>query len=44
LGRLHWYGKSELRPGRKMGHINTFAKSPDAALKIALKWRKGFRL
>jgi 5-(carboxyamino)imidazole ribonucleotide synthase len=19
--RLHWYGKSESRPGRKMGHI-----------------------
>lgn len=44
MGRLHWYGKTELRPGRKMGHINTFAKSPDAALKIALQWRKGFRL
>jgi 5-(carboxyamino)imidazole ribonucleotide synthase len=44
MGRLHWYGKSERRPGRKMGHINTFAKSPEAALKLALKWRKGFRL
>lgn len=44
LGRLHWYGKTELRAGRKMGHINTFGSSPDAALKIALKWRKGFRL
>ncbi len=20
--RVHWYGKSEMRPGRKMGHIN----------------------
>jgi 5-(carboxyamino)imidazole ribonucleotide synthase len=44
VGRLHWYGKSELRPGRKMGHINAFGKSPDVALKLALKWRKGFRL
>lgn len=44
LGRLHWYGKTELRAGRKMGHINTFASKPDQALKLALKWRKGFRL
>lgn len=44
FGRLHWYGKSELRAGRKMGHINTFGSSPEAALKSALKWRKGFRL
>jgi 5-(carboxyamino)imidazole ribonucleotide synthase len=22
---VHWYGKAELRPGRKMGHLNIFA-------------------
>jgi len=44
FGRLHWYGKTELRAGRKMGHINTFGTTPDNALKAALKWRKGFRL
>jgi len=21
--RVHWYGKAESRPGRKMGHLNT---------------------
>jgi 5-(carboxyamino)imidazole ribonucleotide synthase len=21
-GKLHWYGKNEIRPGRKMGHLN----------------------
>lgn len=44
FGRLHWYGKKENRPGRKMGHINTFGRTPEDALKQALKWRKGFRL
>jgi 5-(carboxyamino)imidazole ribonucleotide synthase len=33
--RLHWYGKSETRPGRKMGHINSLGESPDAALEVA---------
>lgn len=26
---LHWYGKSECRPGRKLGHINYLATSID---------------
>lgn len=43
-GHLHWYGKSENRPGRKLGHINTTDKTPAAALKKALKWRKDFSL
>lgn len=30
---LHWYGKLENRPGRKMGHLNTNASSPNKALK-----------
>jgi 5-(carboxyamino)imidazole ribonucleotide synthase len=27
---LHWYGKTELRPGRKLGHLNGVALSADA--------------
>lgn len=26
-GKIHWYGKTEARPGRKMGHINYLSKS-----------------
>ena len=33
VGGLHWYGKSENRRGRKMGHINVLASSPGKALK-----------
>lgn len=40
--RVHWYGKQETRPGRKMGHINALGGSPEAALKIALKALKRF--
>jgi 5-(carboxyamino)imidazole ribonucleotide synthase len=29
---LHLYGKSEAKPGRKMGHITALAESPQAAL------------
>lgn len=29
---LHWYGKPESRPGRKLGHINAVGKDPKAAL------------
>ena len=43
-GKLHWYGKSENREGRKLGHINTLDKNPKSALKRALKWRKEFKL
>ncbi len=43
-GHLHWYGKNENRPGRKLGHINTLALTPSRALAVALKWRKDFRL
>ncbi len=38
-GKLHWYGKTESRPGRKMGHINYVGKDP-SVLKIALQERK----
>lgn len=43
-GRLHWYGKSENRAGRKMGHINVQATTGKAALKRAENWRKDFEL
>ena len=33
--RLHLYGKSEPRPGRKMGHLNCLADSAHAALALA---------
>lgn len=38
-GKLHWYGKGESRPGRKMGHINYVGKDT-SVLKIALQERK----
>jgi 5-(carboxyamino)imidazole ribonucleotide synthase len=28
-GALHLYGKSEIRPGRKMGHITWLKPKPD---------------
>jgi 5-(carboxyamino)imidazole ribonucleotide synthase len=43
-GWLHWYGKQENRPGRKMGHLNTVGATADDALATALKWRKDFKL
>ncbi len=43
-GKLHWYGKIENRPGRKLGHINVIDKSGKRALQRALKWRKDFQL
>lgn len=33
--KLHLYGKSEARPGRKMGHYNVMAPSIESARKIA---------
>lgn len=41
---LHWYGKEENRPGRKMGHINVVEKNPSEALKKALKLNKRIKL
>lgn len=29
---LHWYGKGEGRPGRKLGHLNAVGPDPQAAL------------
>ena len=32
---LHLYGKREVRPGRKMGHVTALGNSPEAALELA---------
>jgi 5-(carboxyamino)imidazole ribonucleotide synthase len=37
--RLHLYGKAEARPGRKMGHLNCLAESPERALALARETR-----
>ncbi len=36
MAKLHLYGKSTARPGRKMGHVNCLADTPDTAMKSAL--------
>lgn len=41
--RLHLYGKSEARPGRKMGHITVCADSAQSALETALKSRSALK-
>jgi 5-(carboxyamino)imidazole ribonucleotide synthase len=33
--KLHLYGKTEARPGRKMGHYNVLAKDVESALDVA---------
>ncbi|HTT09025.1 MAG TPA: 5-(carboxyamino)imidazole ribonucleotide synthase [Gammaproteobacteria bacterium] len=37
--KLHLYGKSEARPGRKMGHINAVAGTTEEALRIVTSAR-----
>lgn len=37
--KLHLYGKATPRPGRKMGHCNCLADSPEAALALAERVR-----
>ena len=41
--RLHLYGKSEARPGRKMGHVNCLGKTLPAAKRLLAKVRKSLR-
>ncbi|NNE92987.1 MAG: 5-(carboxyamino)imidazole ribonucleotide synthase [Verrucomicrobiales bacterium] len=41
---LHLYGKSEARPGRKMGHVTFTASTRDEALRMAAKCREQFGL
>jgi len=36
---LHLYGKSAPRPGRKMGHLTTWARSPQEAVTLAMRAR-----
>ena len=38
--KLHLYGKSEPRKGRKMGHITATAETPDAAAAIVRQARE----
>jgi 5-(carboxyamino)imidazole ribonucleotide synthase len=42
--KIHWYGKLENRPGRKMGHLNAVGATPKKALAQVLKDRKKFSL
>ena len=42
--RLHWYGKSENRPGRKMGHLNALGNSADEALIKVQRAGRKFKL
>jgi 5-(carboxyamino)imidazole ribonucleotide synthase len=42
--RLHLYGKAEPRPGRKMGHLNCLADTPERALALALEARDALRV
>ena len=41
--KLHLYGKAEARPGRKMGHCNVLARTPELALQRALEARDALR-
>ena len=42
--RLHWYGKMESRPGRKMGHLNNLDSTANKALSTLLNFKsKSFR-
>jgi 5-(carboxyamino)imidazole ribonucleotide synthase len=38
--KLHLYGKDQVRPGRKMGHLTAIAPSADAAVERVLQARK----
>lgn len=42
--KLHWYGKLDNRPGRKMGHLNAVAKTADEALRLAQAAERKFQL
>ncbi|MCW3061057.1 MAG: purK, partial [Capsulimonas sp.] len=38
--KLHLYGKAEARPGRKMGHLNAAAETPEAAAELVRRARE----
>ncbi|PWU18276.1 MAG: hypothetical protein C5B49_07395 [Bdellovibrio sp.] len=42
-GALHWYGKKENRPGRKMGHLNYVGDNLESLLRLAHRERKQIR-
>jgi 5-(carboxyamino)imidazole ribonucleotide synthase len=41
--RLHLYGKTEARPGRKMGHLTALADTAEAAAKLVRAARESLR-
>jgi 5-(carboxyamino)imidazole ribonucleotide synthase len=41
--KLHLYGKTEARPGRKMGHLTALAATPAEAARTALAAREALR-
>lgn len=43
-GFLHWYNKTVVKPGRKMGHLTVMDAQMDVALEKSLNWRKKFCL
>lgn len=42
--KLHLYGKSEARPGRKMGHLTALAATPEEAAFQAIRARDALRV
>lgn len=44
FAKLHLYGKSEARPGRKMGHFTVLDKTAETALEQALKIKQSFNM
>ena len=42
--KMHLYGKSEARPGRKMGHYTVVSNSRDDAIKLALQVRSDLNI
>lgn len=41
--KIHLYGKTEPRPGRKMGHLTAFGATPDEALERVVVAREALR-
>lgn len=42
--KLHLYGKTEARPGRKMGHLTALADTPEAALAKVIAARNALKI
>ena len=41
---IHLYGKIETKPGRKMGHINTLAKSREDLLEKLIQIKENIKV